>query len=187
MNIFKRTSHEQPFVDPATHTPYNIDTLMERRAKKRTKEMRRARITRRVSGGLALFASGVAAGYGIHAGLDWLDSHGNNSNKAYHVSSDTGHKHISSVAFNGANIRYDPIVMDSDSEGGNNLCATTHPRTRLVLKPPIDALVDNRPHSPDGPWLGLPLARMPSKIQDKCAGDADGIVWVSFPRVNSKG
>ena len=82
----------------------------------------------------------------------------------------------------GADLHYDPSALLEHNDGGSNKC------TKLEAKLVLDgkAIVEPVPNDDvNGPWTGLLLSTLPSKIRKDCSEDNDSVVWVRTKNVHA--
>jgi hypothetical protein len=126
---------------------------------------------RRLAKPVAIIAMAGAIAGGIkHCAAPIPESAGNTSSARY------DHGLISG----GTNIRTAPERTESQSDTDSNTCA----QTTEAIPFSADITIDESPHDPNGPWIGIPIEALPQDIQEDCSGKADDLVWVADEYVN---
>ncbi|HSH56008.1 MAG TPA: hypothetical protein VK983_04245 [Candidatus Limnocylindrales bacterium] len=85
------------------------------------------------------------------------------------------------------NIRYDGVAIkprgEEDAHQKNNACYVTD---KVDIPATRGYLAEQDTFMPNGPFVGIPLDRLPKDVQDSdCSQDADGIVWIAGVSVHA--
>lgn len=85
------------------------------------------------------------------------------------------------VAAPGSFVRTDPLrIQDVDM---HNACA--RPKNAIVLPEVADIIVASE--DANGPYYGFEVTALPENIQEQCANDADGRVWIAASNILAGG